>query len=72
VSLLDAGITELADHFSFEEMERVLLTHFHMDHVQGLFPLRWAECERKIPVYRHQRDAYRPAVAAVAQGIHLR
>jgi phosphoribosyl 1,2-cyclic phosphate phosphodiesterase len=52
VSLLDAGITELADHFSFEEMERVLLTHFHMDHVQGLFPLRWAECERKIPVYR--------------------
>ncbi|MBP0047615.1 phosphonate metabolism protein PhnP [Marinobacterium sp. AK62] len=52
VTLLDAGITDLAEHFRFEEVVRVLLTHFHMDHVQGLFPLRWAESERKIPVYR--------------------
>lgn len=51
-TLIDAGITELAEYFRFEEVERVLLTHFHMDHVQGLFPLRWAECGERIPVYR--------------------
>lgn len=27
-----------------------LLTHYHMDHVQGLFPLRWG-CGNSIPVY---------------------
>jgi len=34
--LLDAGSA-----FPLEPPQAVLLTHFHIDHVQGLFPLRW-------------------------------
>ncbi|MEH2919622.1 phosphonate metabolism protein PhnP [Samsonia erythrinae] len=30
--------------------QRILLTHYHMDHVQGLFPLRWSNGPR-IPVF---------------------
>ncbi|GAA0783837.1 phosphonate metabolism protein PhnP [Marinobacterium sediminicola] len=52
ITLIDAGVAELGQLFRFEEVRRVLLTHFHMDHVQGLFPLRWSECEQRIPVFR--------------------
>ena len=52
VTLVDAGVTELSQQFGFDEIRRVLLTHFHMDHVQGLFPLRWSEREARIPVFR--------------------
>ncbi|MBN0987398.1 phosphonate metabolism protein PhnP [Amphritea pacifica] len=52
VTLVDAGLTDLAERFSFDSVKRVLLTHFHMDHVQGLFHLRWSEEARQIPVFR--------------------
>jgi len=52
ISLIDAGCTDLAERFAFDQIRRVLLTHFHMDHVQGLFHLRWSRREARIPVYR--------------------
>lgn len=52
ITLIDAGRTDLADCFGVENISRIVLTHFHMDHVQGLFHMRWGEYDRKIPVYR--------------------
>ena len=52
VTLIDAGRTDLAERYAFEDIQRILLTHFHMDHVQGLFHLRWSERSEKIPVFR--------------------
>ncbi|HFK7188462.1 phosphonate metabolism protein PhnP [Serratia odorifera] len=49
-SLLDAGLTSLERRFSAGQIQRFLLTHYHMDHVQGLFHLRWG-CGNSIPVY---------------------
>ncbi len=40
-TLLDAGQCHLEQRFRPGELQRILLTHYHMDHVQGLFPLRW-------------------------------
>lgn len=42
VTLLDAGIPHLMDDWPAGSFRQILLTHYHMDHVQGLFPLRWA------------------------------
>lgn len=39
--LIDAGLTDLAERFPPGELSGILLTHFHPDHVQGLFHLRW-------------------------------
>lgn len=39
--LIDAGLTDLAERFPTGDFPKVLLTHFHPDHVQGLFHLRW-------------------------------
>lgn len=39
--LLDAGQLHLEQRFRPGELNHILLTHYHMDHVQGLFPLRW-------------------------------
>ncbi|MEH6825774.1 MAG: phosphonate metabolism protein PhnP [Motiliproteus sp.] len=51
-TLIDAGNTDLAERYAFDAIRRIVLTHFHMDHVQGLFHLRWSERTPKIPVYR--------------------
>lgn len=50
VTLLDAGIPDLMDSWQPGMFQQFLLTHYHMDHVQGLFPLRWGVGE-KIRVY---------------------
>ncbi|MEQ4511544.1 phosphonate metabolism protein PhnP [Dickeya zeae] len=50
VTLLDAGVTQLEQRFGVNEIRRILLTHYHVDHVQGLFSLRWGIGDR-IPVF---------------------
>ncbi|MBU0785087.1 MAG: phosphonate metabolism protein PhnP [Gammaproteobacteria bacterium] len=39
--ILDAGLMNLHDRFPMGSYAAIVLTHFHPDHVQGLFHLRW-------------------------------
>lgn len=48
--LLDAGLHEIGERFPSGSFDAFLLTHFHPDHVQGLFPLRWG-MGATIPAY---------------------
>lgn len=48
--LIDAGYHGLENHFPAGTLDAILLTHFHMDHVQGLFTLRWG-ISNTIPVF---------------------
>lgn len=48
--LIDAGRMDLAETCERERPAAVLLTHYHADHVQGLFHLRWGSGEA-IPVH---------------------
>ncbi len=48
--LLDAGLPDLKQRFPDGALHSILLTHYHPDHVQGLFPLRWG-VGQTIPVY---------------------
>lgn len=48
--LIDAGQVDLTRHFPAGILDAILLTHFHPDHVQGLFHLRWGR-GISIPVY---------------------
>jgi phosphoribosyl 1,2-cyclic phosphate phosphodiesterase len=48
--LLDAGLMDLAERFAPGRLSAILLTHFHPDHVQGLFHLRWGR-GAAIPVH---------------------
>ncbi|MCG7897242.1 MAG: phosphonate metabolism protein PhnP [Candidatus Thiodiazotropha lotti] len=53
--LLDAGQMNLTQRFPAGSLDGILLTHFHVDHVQGLFHLRWGVGE-EIPVYCPEDD----------------
>lgn len=48
--LIDAGRMDLAESCERERPSAILLTHYHADHVQGLFHLRWGMGE-PIPVH---------------------
>ncbi|WMC10918.1 phosphonate metabolism protein PhnP [Oceanimonas pelagia] len=48
--LLDAGLMDLHRRFAPGSLTGMLLTHFHVDHVQGLFHLRWGPAA-PIPVW---------------------
>lgn len=48
--LIDGGLTDLAERFAPGDLNAILLTHYHVDHVQGLFHLRWG-LNDSIPVY---------------------
>jgi len=48
--LVDAGLMNLAERFSSGDFPTILLTHFHPDHVQGLFHLRWG-LGKRIPTH---------------------
>ncbi|MDP3330456.1 MAG: MBL fold metallo-hydrolase, partial [Methylococcaceae bacterium] len=48
--LIDAGLHNLGERFPAGSFNAFLITHFHADHVQGLFPIRWGVGE-KIAVY---------------------
>lgn len=39
--LIDAGVMDIAERFPAGTLSSILITHFHADHVQGLFHLRW-------------------------------
>ncbi|EAS44031.1 phosphonate metabolism protein PhnP [Photobacterium profundum] len=41
--LLDANADDLLTRFPAGSIDRILLTHYHMDHVHSLFDLRWGE-----------------------------
>lgn len=43
--LLDAGVMDVAERFPQGTLSAILVTHFHADHVQGLFHLRWGQGE---------------------------
>lgn len=47
--LLDANAPDLLTRFPAGQIDRILLTHYHMDHVEKLFDLRWGK-GRPIPV----------------------
>lgn len=47
--LIDAGRTDLCETFVPGSIQSILLTHYHMDHVMGLFHLRWGTGQ-SIPV----------------------
>jgi phosphoribosyl 1,2-cyclic phosphate phosphodiesterase len=53
--LLDAGLHDLPERFPPGTLSGILLTHFHFDHVMGLFRLRWGVAP-PLPV-RHPEDA---------------
>jgi phosphoribosyl 1,2-cyclic phosphate phosphodiesterase len=48
--LIDAGLMDLAERFPADSFSRILLTHYHPDHVQGLFHLRWGVGE-PLPIH---------------------
>ncbi|MCG6968491.1 MAG: phosphonate metabolism protein PhnP [Gammaproteobacteria bacterium] len=48
--LIDAGLMDITERFPAGTLDGIFLTHFHPDHVQGLFHLRWGIGD-KIPVY---------------------
>ena len=48
--LIDAGQPDLTERFAPNDLDGVILTHYHMDDVAGLFHLRWGtNCS--IPVW---------------------
>lgn len=48
--LIDAGLTDITERFPHGSLSAIMLTHYHPDHVQGLFHLRWG-VGNNIPVY---------------------
>ena len=48
--LIDAGMMGLATNYPSGSLNGIFLTHFHPDHVQGLFHIRWG-IGNKIPVF---------------------
>lgn len=48
--LIDAGQLHLCERFPHGTLQGIFLTHFHPDHVQGLFELRWG-VNLTLPVY---------------------
>lgn len=48
--LIDAGVADISLRFPIPSLSRILLSHYHIDHVIGLFPLRWG-CSDMLQVH---------------------
>ena len=48
--LIDAGLMDISRQYPSGTLDGIFLTHFHPDHVQGLFHLRWG-IGQSVPVY---------------------
>lgn len=46
--LLDAGVMDVCERFPSGSLSAILITHFHPDHVQGLFHWRWGVGELNV------------------------
>lgn len=72
--LIDAGRTDLCETFAPGSLAAVVLTHYHMDHVMGLFHLRWGTGQT-LPVYgpadpRGSDDLYKhPGILDFREGL---
>lgn len=53
--LVDAGLMDLHRRFEPGDLDAILLTHFHPDHVQGLLHIRWGRGD-PIPVFMPPDD----------------
>lgn len=49
--LIDAGPADIGERFTRDAIDFILLSHYHIDHVYGLFPLRWGRAAEPLPVY---------------------
>lgn len=41
--LIDAGLMDIHERFDPQILKYIVITHFHPDHIQGLFHLRWGK-----------------------------
>ncbi|WP_136798165.1 phosphonate metabolism protein PhnP [Desulfosediminicola ganghwensis] len=48
--LIDAGIPYLGEICPADQIDAILLSHYHIDHVMGLFPMRWGVRDEQIAV----------------------
>ncbi|MCC6574943.1 MAG: phosphonate metabolism protein PhnP [Planctomycetes bacterium] len=48
--LIDGGVPDLAERLAPRDISALLVTHFHIDHVLGLFALRWSKAS-PIPAF---------------------
>jgi phosphoribosyl 1,2-cyclic phosphate phosphodiesterase len=49
--LIDAGVPDIHHRFPPHSLDRIILSHFHVDHVSGLFPMRWGYSEPQLSVH---------------------
>lgn len=49
--VIDAGVPDLGERLAGKTIDLVLISHYHVDHVQGLFVMRWGKSAQPLPVY---------------------
>ena len=54
--LIDAGHPDIARIIEDKPVGCICLTHFHVDHVQGLFPMRWSKQAVEIKTHCPEDD----------------
>lgn len=48
--LIDCGIGDIGRRIPRRALDRILISHYHIDHLYGLFTLRWGTCS-PLPVH---------------------
>lgn len=49
--LIDAGIADIGSRLPQPTLNRIFVTHYHADHVLGLFSMRWGVSASRLPVH---------------------